>query len=289
MMSVLSTPDGAGGFDRLVGMRRIVTVMGTVFTLDLRDLDPSSWQADEVVAWWHWVDQTFSTYRPDSQVSRLAAGSLRLDGCAPEVRHMLDLCERAAAASCSHFTDRPGGRLDPSGMVKGWSVEVASDMLRQAGSEHRCITAGGDVSCAGVPEAGDVWRVGVVDPFDPHRLLAVVARPEPEGPQLAVATSGTAERGHHIVDPVTGAAAAELASVTVVGTGLTVADWTATAAFAMGNDSRHWLEGIDGLEAYVVTAEGDYWYTEGFEKLGKIIADPSPHRGVSEHPDESAF
>ena len=128
-----------------------------------------------MVAWWRWVDETFSTYRPDSQISRLAEGSLRLDACAPEVRHVLDLCEQAATASGGYFTDHPGGRLDPSGMVKGWSVEVASDMLLRAGSEHHCITAGGDVRCAGVPGAGDAWRVGVVDPFDPQRVLAVVA------------------------------------------------------------------------------------------------------------------
>lgn len=248
--------------DQIEGTRRIVSVMGTVFTVDLRDLDPGAPAVDEVVAWWHWVDRTFSTYRPDSQISQLADGSLRPDGCAPEVRHVLSLCEQASRASDGYFTDRPGGRLDPSGMVKGWSVEVASDMLLQAGSMHHCITAGGDVQCTGVPEAGDVWRVGVVDPFDPQHLLAVLAAPTTS--RLAVATSGTAERGPHIIDPHTGTPAAELASITVVATDLTRADWTATAAFAMGHDSRPWLEAIDGLEGYAVTADGDCWYTDGF-------------------------
>lgn len=263
---------GQPSVDLVHGTRRIVSVMGTVFTMDLRDIDPASAEVDAVVAWWHWVDATFSTYRPDSQISRLADGSLHLDGCAPEVGHVLGLCEQAALASGGYFTARPGGRLDPSGMVKGWSVEVASDLLLQAGSRHHCITAGGDVRCAGVPEIGDVWRIGVVDPFDPHRLLAVVS-PWQES-RLAVATSGTAERGNHIIDPVTGTAAGELASVTVVATDLTVADWTATAAFAMGYDSWPWLERINGVEAYAVTAEGDYWCTDGFEKVGEIRAEP---------------
>lgn len=257
--------------DRIRGTRRIVEVMGTVFTIDVRDLDPAAAAIDEVVAWWRWVDQTFSTYRPDSEIARLADGSLLLDECAPEVRHVLGLCQQAAVASSGYFTDHPGGRLDPSGMVKGWSVEVASGMLLQAGAEHHCITAGGDVRCEGVPGTGDVWRVGVVDPFDPHHLLAVVAS---QTSRVAVATSGTAERGPHIIDPVTGTAAGELASITVVGTDLTVADWTATAAFARGHDSLPWLERIAGVEAYAVTAHGDYWCTDGFEKLGQILADP---------------
>ncbi len=259
--------------DLVHGTRRIVSVMGTVFTMDLRDLDPTSAEVDAVVAWWHWVDATFSTYRPDSQVARLADGSLHLDGCAPEVSHVLGLCAQAALASGGYFTAHPGGRLDPSGMVKGWSVEVASDLLLQAGSQHHCITAGGDVRCAGVPEFGDVWRIGIVDPFDPHRLLTVVS-PRQES-RLAVATSGTAERGDHIIDPLTGTAAGELASVTVVATDLTVADWTATAAFAMGHDSWPWLERINGVEAYAVTDQGDHWCTHGFEKMGEIARSPS--------------
>lgn len=248
--------------------------MGTVFTLDVRDLDPAAAAVDEVVAWWQWVDDTFSTYRPDSQITRLANGSLLLDECAPEVRHVLDLCQQAATASGGYFTDHPKGRLDPSGMVKGWGVEVASNLLLRAGSEHHCITAGGDVQCVGVPGPGDAWRIGIVDPSDRHRLLAVASPSSAQHARLAVATSGTAERGPHIIDPVAGTFASELASITVVGTDLTLVDWAATAAFAMGHDSRPWLDGLDGVDAYAVTPDGEYWCTDGFEALAQILTDP---------------
>ena len=269
-----SPPDLSGrrGLNQIQGTRRIVAVMGTVFSIDLRDLHPGADAVDEVVAWWRWVDRTFSTYRLDSEISRLVDGSLRPSDCAPEVRHVLDLCAQASRASGGYFTDRPRGRLDPSGMVKGWSAEVASGVLLQAGSAHHCITAGGDVQCAGRPAAGEVWRIGVVDPSDPQRLLAVVAASET--PRLAVATSGTAERGLHVIDPSTGSPAAELASLTVVASDLTLADWTATAAFAMGHDSRPWLEQTDGVEAYAVTPRGDYWCTSGFAQRGQILTAP---------------
>ncbi|MCY7401479.1 MAG: FAD:protein FMN transferase [Nocardioides sp.] len=262
------------GRDQLIGARRVIEVMGTVFTLDLRDLDPASTAVDEVVDWWRWVDDTFSTYQPDSQVSRLAAGSLTLPECAPEVRHVLDLCRHANESSGGYFTDRPGGALDPSGMVKGWSVEVASQMLRRAGSQHHCISAGGDVRCTGVPELGTRWKVGVADPFNASHLLAVVTAGESPPRGLAVATSGTAQRGHHILDPVTGLLADELASITVVGTDLTVADWAATAAFAMGHEARTWLDAMQGLEGYAVTPGGDYWFTDGFEVNAGLVAAP---------------
>ena len=268
--------EGLTELDYVLGQRRIVSVMGTVFTVDVRDLDPASAALDDVVAWWRWVDATFSTYRPSSQVSRLAAETLELADCAPEVRHVLRLCREAAAISGGHFTERYDGRLDPTGMVKGWSVELASQMLRRAGSQHHCISAGGDVRCVGVPESGERWRVGIVDPRDPGRLLAVVAAPQAPSSGLAVATSGTAERGHHIIDPVTGRPPQDLASISVVGSDLTLVDWAATAAFAMGHDARAWIEAMDGLDAYAVTPEGDYWYTDGFEARAELVQVPLP-------------
>jgi thiamine biosynthesis lipoprotein len=273
-MSTVPAKSWSDHQDRVVGRRRVVSVMGTVFTLELSDLDPTAAAVDRVVAWWRWVDDTFSTYRPDSEISRLAAGTLTLEECVPEVRHILNRCAEAARLSSGYFSDHPDGRLDPSGMVKGWSVATASEMLSRAGSRGHCISAGGDVWCTGIPAPGERWRVGVVDPHDSTRLLAVVDAP-PDARGLAVATSGTAERGQHILNPHSGHHPDDLASITVTGSDLTHVDWVATAAFAMGHDSRAWLEEMDDVEAYAVTPDGDYWCTLGFEKLAEITALPS--------------
>jgi FAD:protein FMN transferase len=94
-----------------------------------------------------------------------------------------------------------------------------------------------------------------------HRRLALVV----EARDCGVATSGTAERGAHIVNPRTGADAAGLASVTVVGPSLALADACATAAFAMGPElARDWTESLDGYAAYAITAGGSIWQTSGF-------------------------
>ncbi|HRD61549.1 MAG TPA: FAD:protein FMN transferase, partial [Nocardioides sp.] len=66
---------------------------------------------------------------------------------------------------------------------------------------------------------------------DPARVVAVV--PVRCG---AVATSGRAHRGDHVVDARTGRAPDGIASVTVVHAELTSADIDATAAYAMGRD-----------------------------------------------------
>jgi thiamine biosynthesis lipoprotein len=245
--------------DHIQGTRRVVTVMGTVFTVDVRDVEPSSPAVDEAVAWWRWVDDTFSTYRPDSAISQLGRGSRRLADCPAEVREVLELCEQAVKDTDGYFTMYPNGLLDPSGLVKGWSVEIASRMLRTAGSHNHCITAGGDLRCAGEPAPGQGWRLGIADPFGRQRVAAVVI-----GHDLAVATSGNTERGAHIIDPTTTAPATQLASVTLVGTDLTTVDSMATAAFAMGSQCRSWLSDQPDLEAFAVTADGESWITPGF-------------------------
>ena len=83
----------------------------------------------------------------------------------------------------------------------------------------------------------------------------------------AVATSGTYERGEHVVDPHTGRPATELVSLTVVGRSLTFADGYATAAFAMGRKGAEWLAALDGYEAFAITSDGLTLATPGLPRV----------------------
>lgn len=228
--------------------------MGTVFSVELRSLEIS---LVPVIAWWHRVDEVFSTYRHDSAISRLGRGEVTLEQCPPEVAEVLDLCTRAQSGSAGWFTALPGGVLDPSGLVKGWSVEVANAMLVQAGSTAHAINGGGDVRCVGAADAP--WRIGIADPLVPGELAATVS-----GTDFALATSGVAERGCHVVDPYTGRPADALASVTLVGADLTWVDAYATAALAMGQRCRDWVERLDGYEALVIDPDGRRWRSSGW-------------------------
>ncbi|MEU0845192.1 FAD:protein FMN transferase [Streptomyces sp. NPDC005962] len=235
--------------------------MGTVFSFDLRDpvTPPVHRALKEAVAWLHHVDEVFSTYRPDSAVSRLGRGEPVPERYGPEVAEVFALCEEAAAATGGWFSHTPSGRVDPSGMVKGWAIERASDLLYAAGAHHSCVNGGGDIQLRGEVAPGTPWRIGIAHPTRPGELVAVVT-----GRDLAVATSGTAERGPHILDPNTGEAVTALASLTLTGRGLTRTDAYATAAFAMGTGARAWAEALNGYEALGVTTTGEVWRTPGF-------------------------
>jgi thiamine biosynthesis lipoprotein len=235
--------------------RYVEQVMGMPISLALRgahtddDAARGAW-AEALAALWD-VDRVFSTYRADSFVSRLAREEITLDDCPPEIAEVLALGELARVQSRGAFDVRRGGVLDPSGVVKGWAVERAARPLRALPGTDVCLSAGGDLVCkvAG-PDSAD-WRIGIEDPHDPTRVVAVV--PVRNG---AVATSGLAHRGGHVVDARTGSVPAEVASVTVVHTDLVWADIDATAAFALGRDAARWLSDRPGRTGLVVWADG---------------------------------
>ena len=240
--------------------------MGTVFSFDVRGGEPAAVRAalDEAVAGLHRVDEVFSTYRDDSQVSRLARGELTPDACDPEVAEVLDLGAEAQRLSDGWFSTSYAGRVDPTGIVKGWSVERAARALaRVPGVTGVSVNGGGDVQLLGVPDGRRPWRVGVADPLRPGGLAAVISAAGLD--ELAVATSGTAERGAHIVDPGTGrSAVTDLVAVTVVAPRLTWADCWATAAFAMGSRAGlAWLESLPDVEALLITAGDEVRCTGG--------------------------
>jgi thiamine biosynthesis lipoprotein len=197
------------------------------------------------------ADRIFSTYRADSVISRLGRAEVALADCPPEVAEVLALGRAAEHDSGGAFAVNRGGVLDPSGVVKGWAAERAAAHLHALPDTDFCLSAGGDITCRTLDPAAEPWRIGVEDPHDPSRLVAVV--PVRTG---AVATSGAARRGAHIVDARTGQPPNGIASVTVVGASLTAVDIDATAAYARGLDAARWLSTREIRSGLVVHSDG---------------------------------
>lgn len=205
------------------------------------------------------IDRRFSPYKDDSEVSRLNRGeSMELSAAFIEV---LDLSERTRLQTGGFFNiKRPDGRIDPSGLVKGWAIAGAARLLRERNLHNFYVDAGGDIQTSGVNAAGAEWRIGIRSPFSYHDIVKVLV---PRG--KGVATSGSAARGAHIYNPLAPQAApAGVASITVVGPDVLEADRFATAAFAMGKSGVEFIETLPGLEAYQVGTDGIATQTTGF-------------------------
>ena len=246
------------------GHRRVERAMGTMISLFLPDGGAGSPAADAAFAWFHEVDERFSAFRPDSEVSRLMRGELATSDVSDDLAEVLEIAEAVAALSDGAFDirgHREDGLPDPTGVVKGWSVDRAGASLAAAGIDRFFISAGGDVLVRGGQGPGVRWKVGIAHPGAPDAVALVL-----RGRDLAVATSGTTERGHHISHGRTGAIADELLSVTVVGPELARADAYATAAFAMGTDGLRWVDALPGYAAAGITHDARLITTRGLDR-----------------------
>jgi thiamine biosynthesis lipoprotein len=239
-------------------------VMGTIvsFTVVPGDLPATAARAAVAVACrvLHRADEVFSTWKPDSPVSRLRRGEATLSMLPAEVGDVLALCERARTASRGWFDPwaMPGG-VDPTGLVKGWAVERAAGVLRHAGAAAALVNGGGDLAAFGSPGPGQRWRVGIQHPWRKDALAGIVEV------QAAIATSAGYERGPHLLDPATGQPASGVASATVTGPSLALADALATAVAVGSDDALAAVAALDGYEGYLIRADGTEADTGGIE------------------------
>lgn len=229
--------------------------MGMPIVVEVRD-EVADHVLDEVFDWFREVDERFSTYKETSEISRLNRGELALDDAHPDVRAVLDRCDELRAETKGYFDVRAArdDAIDPSGLVKGWSVDRAARILDEAGTRDYAVSAGGDMVVRGA-----VWRVGIQHPFERDKVAKVV-----EATELAIATSGEYERGAHVFDPHTHRPPTGVLSVTITGPDLGTADAYATAAFAMGEDGPAWTARLAGYDAMTILADGRVLSTPGF-------------------------
>ena len=246
----------------LPGTRRVEHVMGMPIVLDIRDEDADEAVAEGLFEWLRWVDETFSTYKPDSEISRLNRGELQLDDAHEEVQSVLARCDELRAETNGYFDMRraPGEPIDPSGLVKGWAVDRAAEILERDGVRNYAVSAGGDMRLRGRAVPDLTWSVGIQHPLDRTVVAKVI-----ETNELAIATSGAYARGDHVWNPHTGESPVGVLSVTVVGPKLATADAFATAAFAMGPViGPHWTASLRGYEAMTILADETILATGGF-------------------------
>ena len=236
-------------------------IMGMPVTVDVRDENLDEQVLDQLFDSLRFADATFSTYKEDSEISRMNRGELAVAAAHSDVRDVLDRCEALRIETGGYFDMRAAtaDAIDPSALVKGWAVDRAAAILDEAGVRNYAVNVAGDMRLRGraVPES--CWSVGIQHPLEPNAIAAVV-----EANDLAVATSGAYARGDHVIDPHTRRPPVGVLSVTITGPELATADAYATAAFAMGEAGIHWTARLRGYEAMTILADERVLSTPGF-------------------------
>ncbi len=244
--------------------------MGTTVTIDLygeetladRESSRAVGTAESIL---REVDDIFSTWKPHSPMSRLRQGELSINEVPAAVIEVLDACRGARRLSRGWFDpwSIPGG-VDPTGLVKGWAAQRALEPLRELTLTGALINAAGDVASFGGPAFNEAFRLGVVRPANPRALACIVESPG------AVATSGTYERGNHLINPFSGVASST-ASATVTGPELALADALATALAVAGPSGLEFVEAIAGYEGLLIETTDRVHVSSGFPMLTHFL------------------
>ena len=218
---------------------------------------------EKVFAHFAHVDEKFSTYKDTSEITAINKKKIARENWSEEMELVFALAEEAKTTTGGHFDiQRPDGSYDPSGLVKGWALWNAAQLLTKEGFENFYVDAGGDIQPHGMNNEGQPWAIGIKNPWSQNENIKVVYAKNGEG----VATSGTYIRGEHIYNPHTGKAANEITSLTVIGPNIYEADLFATAAFAMGENAIQFIESLPGFEGYMIDNDKVATMTTGFEK-----------------------
>ncbi len=247
-----------------------VTVEIASLASDSRRHSPTDAKISEAIgsvfAYFEKIDKKFSTYKKTSEISAINEGRIGEDDRSEEMSLIFALAAETKKETFGYFDIRkPDGTYDPSGIVKGWAIWNAAQLLKKNGLENFYIDAGGDIQTSGKNKAGKNWAIGIKNPWNESENVKVIYA-NTEG----VATSGTYIRGNHIYDPKTGKAADEIVSLTVIGPNIYEADRFATAAFAMGKKGIEFIEKLAGFEAYMIDANKIATMTSEFERHTKL-------------------
>jgi len=205
-------------------------------------------------------ESAFSLFRPESELCRVNRAEAQVLAVSQHFAQALRVALDVAAETkglvdptlCGRWTEillserllsrRPGLALDLNGVVKALAVDAAAATLGGPGF----VSVGGDLAVRG--------PVDVALPADGS--VRVVSG--------GLATSGTASRGAHLVDPATGEPSeSPWELVTASGASCLAADVAAKAGFLLGEHGPEWLDerGIAGrfvgLDGAVL--ENDAW------------------------------
>lgn len=243
-------------------MRQTEFIMGMPINIEILGFNANRKQLEHIFNYFRSVDERFSTFKNSSEITKINLGLIKKDSYSPEMKEILALCYQTKIETNGYFDISHRGIIDPSGIVKGWSIQKASELLNKFGILNFYIEAGGDIQVSGKNQSGNVWKIGIRNPFNRVENIKIL-----HIGNKGIATSGTYIRGQHIYNPkLPNKKRTDIVSLTVIGPNVYEADRFATAAFAMGFNGIRFIEQLNGFEAYLIDKKGLATYTSGFDQ-----------------------
>lgn len=158
------------------------------------------------------------------------------------------------------FLKNKGMKIGFGSIGKAYAADKGKELLKQLGAEGGIVNASGDMAIWGTPPDGELWKIGLTDPFRPYRTLKIL-----ELQDKAVVTSGNYEkyvefggkRYSHIINPKTGYPTTGLVSVTIIGINAETANGLSTSIMVLGEkEGRILLKRYPDYKAILISDKG---------------------------------
>lgn len=241
-------------------MIKKAVIMAMPVTVNIAENNVDGKHILEVFSYLRKIDNKFSTFKKTSEISKINRGQISKKDYSLLVKKILLLCEKTKKETKGYFDININGKLDPSGIVKGWAINEAAKILKSKGYKNFYVEIAGDVQVFG-KNMKKSWTIGIQNPFDKSKIVKKL-----QVSNKGVATSGNYANGAHILNPKLKKMADEVAGITVIGPNVYEADRFATAAFAMGEKGIEFISFLKGFEGYMIKKDKTAVFTKGFEK-----------------------
>src|SRR5258708_24028495 len=155
-------------------MKQTRLLMGMPITVEVLGFSEEKSAIDQVYEYFTYIDEKFSTYKPESEISKINQGKLQPRQYSKDMKTILKLCEQTKKETSGYFDIERNGKLDPSGLVKGWAIYQAALLLNRLGVAHYFVEAGGDIQVSGQNAKNEKWQVGIRNPFRLEQIVKVI-------------------------------------------------------------------------------------------------------------------
>ena len=167
------------------------------------------------------------------------------------------------------FLKKKGMKIGFGAIGKGYAANRAKLIMTNLNIKNGVVNAGGDLTSWGTKPGGELWTVGIIDPFNKEKVKLWL-----NVTNIAVVTSGDYEkfvmidgkRYSHIINPKTGWPAQGVKSVSIICPDAELADALATTLFCIGRKSGIALiNELDGIECLVIDDTNKIFYSNKLE------------------------
>ena len=123
-------------------MKQTQLIMGMPITIEVADARAPADIFERVFGYFTAIDRTFSTYKPNSEISRINNREITIEQASQDMRTIVALAEQTRRETNGYFDIARGGAYYPCGIGKVWGVYQGAHIMRGTGCRNFYVDAG---------------------------------------------------------------------------------------------------------------------------------------------------